>query len=362
VNTTTLSIELKPQKKRFNKNLIYIKSKINPETKEFWFFPGVLSASNDLLSLWEAFSRIKTLNPDLIHVLNVNKEVYSIIHRIIRIKQPVLLHFFHSPYVLKDDVFRIRNLAFKVGFYNNPNIHILTVNRSSYQFFIKELGLYRSQVHYLPFPIDIQEFKPLNNKEKLREKNNLSTERPTVVYVGSLNPARGIINLVRSIAHCIDKIPNILLYISHPQRKGEEVYEKKIYRLIHDLQLQKNVLIRGPSKNIIELYNLADVLVFPFKRPYWVDPPLVLLEAMACAAPIITTPAGAIQDVIKDNYNALFTEIKPHSIAQKIMVLLEHPQESLNLGKKARNTIIEEYSYETVGNRISKIYNSILNN
>ena len=343
------------------KKWVIVNSKTRPRA-HYWFTPSMHSAIDDLCASVRISSQIKFANDDLIHVLNVNKEAYLFAHSLLRVKKPLLMHFYHSPQVLADDVFLIRNLAFRAGLYGRLlENHVLTVNFSLYKYFIEKLGVDYERVHYAPYPIDTDTFRPLNNKEVLRKKYGLPSDRPIVVYVGSLDPVRGIYDLIKSIRLVSAYFPRVLLYVAHPQRKGEEIYEKRSNELIRKLRLEKNVVISGTSAHVEETYNVADMVVFPFKRPYWVDPPLVLLEAMSSGAVVVVTSVGAINEVIKDHENGVFTKAgDPRILAKTIIELIENPGERRKIGQKARETIVQNYSYEVAGNKLLKIYNFIL--
>ena len=343
------------------RNWTIVNSKTSP-TGNIGFLSSVFEAINDLIASINVASHVKFSDCDLTHILNITKEAYIIAHKLMRVKKPLLLHFYHSPYVLTDDVFLIRNIALRTGLYGRAlDNHALTTNLSCSKFLIKKLGADPERVHYVPYPVNTNTFKPLNDKESLREKHGLPSDHPIVVYVGSLDPARGISTLIRSFHNVLSRFPKALLYISHPHHKTEETYESRLHGLIQNLKLQKNVLIVGPSPHVEEIYNLADVVVLPFRRPYWVDPPLVLLEAMSTGAAVITTSIGSIGDIIRDHENAVLTKPEnPLILASDITELLENPRKSCKIGERARKTIIQNYSYEIVGERLSKIYDLIL--
>ena len=321
---------------------------------------SVFSVVDELFASLNIASHVKFSDCDLIHVLNVTKEAYVFAHKLMRVKKPLLLHFYHSPYVLTDDVFLIRNIALRSGLFGRVlDNYALTVNMSLCKFLVK-LGVDPERVQYVPYPIDTDTFKPLNAKENLREKYGLPPDRPVVVYVGSLHSARGLSVLIRSFRNVLSRFPHALLYISHPHSKSEKAYKTHL-ELIPNLNMQKNVYIAGPSAHIEEVYNLADVVVLPFQRPYWVDPPLVLLEAMSCGVAVVTTPVGAINEVIRNHENAVLTGPRnPEILAEAIIELIENPRKSIEIAKRARETIVKDYSYRVVGKKLTKIYDFVL--
>jgi len=322
---------------------------------------SVFPVVDELRASLNIASHVKFSNCDLIHVLNVTKETYVFAHKLMRVKKPLLLHFYHSPYVLTDDIFFIRNITLRFGLFGRVlDNYALTVNISLYKFLVEKLGVDPERVQYVPYPVDTDTFKPINAKEDLRKKYGLPSDRLVLAYVGSLHSARGLSVLIRSFRNVLSRFPRALLYISHPHHKSGKAY-KMYLELIQSLNLRKNVYIAGPSAHIEEIYNLADIVVLPFQRPYWVDPPLVLLEAMSCGSAVVTTPVGAINEVIRNHENAVLTRPRnPEVLAEAIIKLVENPRRSFKIAKRARETIVQNYSYNVIGKKLLKIYDFVL--
>jgi len=359
VSPYVIDIETDATPSHYPRNYVILNSVVNTRVYSS-FFSSIFFAANDLLLAPKIVANLKLSKCDIVHILNLNKEAYSLAHKLLRVKKPVCLHLFHSPFVLNDDVFKFRKFMFKSGLYSNivPN-HTITVNKALHDFLVNSYGLAENRVHYVPLPISIHRFKPLN-KQELRKKYGLPDNRPIVAYAGSLDPCRGIFDLIDSFENVIDKVPDALLFVSYLRRTGEKGYEVKLQKLANDPKLKKRVVLTGPSSSVEEIYNLADVVAFPFTRPYWFDPPLVILEAMSSGAAVISTAVGSIGEVI-DNHNngVLVSPNNPASLGNSIAELLSNSKECERMGKNSRKTIKQNYSYEHVGNRLIDVYNKI---
>jgi glycosyltransferase involved in cell wall biosynthesis len=359
----TITLEPFIKELRSSKNCTIVHSKYYADnTGENVLVSAVSRVVNELVSSVNVASQIKSLPCDLVHVLNFTKEAYMITHKLLGVKKPLFIHIYHSPYVLKDDIFVFRNIALRSGLYGRLlENSVLSVNQSMVNFLITNLGFEPKRVHYVPCPIDTTLFKPIRNKVSLREKYGLPKDKRVIVYVGSLNTARGIIELMKSFRSVLSQNPETLLYISYPQHNTEATYETEVYSLIRSLGLQRKVVMSGPSQHVEEIYNLADVMVLPFNRPYWVDPPLVLLEAMSCGVPVITSSLGAISEVVREDENAVVVNPSDQeSLAKAIVSLINDPLEASRVGEKARETIVQTNSYEVVGKKLLKIYSSVI--
>jgi glycosyltransferase involved in cell wall biosynthesis len=359
ISTHVITIEPEEKLDEIRKDWTVVHPKVN-----FQNMPAVFYPVNDLLASFEVIFKKELSECDLAHILNLNKEAYLLAHALLKAKKPLLIHFYHSPHVLGDDVFIVRNIALKFGLYGRlMTNHVVTVNLSMLRFVTEKLGIDSEHVHFVPYPVNIDKFKPLNTRDELRRKYNLPTDRFILSYIGSIQPARGISILLRAFRHVIERVPKTILFISHPKRKEERTYERCLEQQIRNLGIEDNIIVQGPVNNVEEIYNLADVIVLPLIRPYWVDPPLVLLEAMSSGSAVVTTSVGAIGEIVENYKNALLVEPgNPVTLAEAIAYLLENPLEILKIGRNARKTIVQDYSYDSVGERLSKIYRRIFDN
>lgn len=86
----------------------------------------------------------------------------------------------------------------------------------------------------------------------------------------------------------------------------------------------------------------ADVFVHPTFNDCF---PLVLLEAMQHALPIITTPVGAIPDMVEDGVNGLIiSEQDARALAEAMASFIEHPERIRSMGAAARERFLQNYT------------------
>jgi glycosyltransferase involved in cell wall biosynthesis len=84
--------------------------------------------------------------------------------------------------------------------------------------------------------------------------------------------------------------------------------------------------------------------------------PNALLEAMACALPVVTTTVAGIPEVIVDGQNGLLAE--PHqvpAIADHLAALLTDPALRLRLGSRARTEVVANFDREANARRLASL-------
>ena len=84
--------------------------------------------------------------------------------------------------------------------------------------------------------------------------------------------------------------------------------------------------------------------------------PNSLLEAMASGLPVVATPVGSIESIVKHGVNGLLVEMKnSQQIAQSLSTLINDATYRLNLGKAARKSVLEKNTIATAIEKLKKI-------
>lgn len=104
----------------------------------------------------------------------------------------------------------------------------------------------------------------------------------------------------------------------------------------------------------------ADVLVFPTYYPAECLP-LVVIEAMQYALPIISTSEGAISSIIEDGTTGCIVEKRNViALAEKLEYLLTNPQECISMGVKGRDKFEKCFTIEVFEKQILSIFQACM--
>ncbi|HEY9838594.1 MAG TPA: glycosyltransferase, partial [Vampirovibrionales bacterium] len=88
----------------------------------------------------------------------------------------------------------------------------------------------------------------------------------------------------------------------------------------------------------------------------------VLKEAMAMGLPVISTYHGGIPELVQDGISGfLVPERDAQGLAQKIKLLIEHPEWWFQLGEAGRREVEKNYNINTLNDRLVDIYHQALN-
>lgn len=231
----------------------------------------------------------------------------------------------------------------------------LTAVASSVAQELEEYGLDPQRVSVLGNGVDTELFFPLKNKEQ--------AEHPYALTVARLAPRKGLADLIRCAEDVVKHFPDFRFLIA-----GSGPMEKQLRAEIARRGLGKQVILLGhigDRAQLIELYRRATLFVHP---AHYEGLPTVLLEAMACACPVVTTAVSGALDVVQNEVNGLLVPARaPEQMASAIIRLLRdadtYPAKSglcKALGVAACQTIEERYSWHVVSRNYVAQYETLL--
>lgn len=133
----------------------------------------------------------------------------------------------------------------------------------------------------------------------------------------------------------------------------------KLKREVKKLKVDSHFIFLGRLKQeeMREAYNAMDVFVLTSKNE---GVPLVILEAMACGKPIVSTDVGGIADTIGKRAGFLFNPEKIEKLADLIKKLQNNKKLCANIGEEAIIKTEKEYSIDRIMQKYYNLYSSVV--
>jgi glycosyltransferase involved in cell wall biosynthesis len=144
---------------------------------------------------------------------------------------------------------------------------------------------------------------------------------------------------------------------------GAPSYVESLKRKCVNLDINDRVIFTGGIPNETVPNYMANCSVFAYPSRGGEGIPRALLEAMACAAPVVATDVSGIPEAVEHMKTGLI--VKPHDIQQlatSINMILEDERLAKNLGMQAREKIEKEFSYDIVIPQIAKALKDVAEN
>lgn len=225
-------------------------------------------------------------------------------------------------------------------------------------------GYPAGQVTVVHHGIDLERFKPGQRTASSRFGSRLRGRR-VIFHPARLSLDKGSLVAVQALALVRERIPDVLLLMAGPEKvvdfHGHQRDElRRVKALVEDLGLTDHVLIRPFAwPEIVDGYRAAEVCIYPscFEEPFGI----ALLEAMACARPLVVTRAGGMPEVVEDGENGFLIPMGDHrALAEKCLTLLTDRRLATLMGQKGYARVRERFSQERMVEDTVRVYGKIL--
>lgn len=173
-----------------------------------------------------------------------------------------------------------------------------------------------------------------------------------ILFVGRVSEEKGIECLLKALAVLSKNLKQRLE--TKIVGVGSDTYVEYVKREIKRLNLNTVKILGGVDhKKLERYYDDADVFVLASRRE---GMPLVILEAMAHAKPVIATKVGGIPELVKHGINGLlFDPDNFQQLAQHLTNLVENRKVAIELGLKAQETA-KQMSWGTIAKRYTTLF------
>lgn len=217
-------------------------------------------------------------------------------------------------------------------------------------------GAFSDRIGVIPCGVNLELFKPMDG-ESARRQLGFSTDIPVILYVGRIDPLKGIARLLKAGVYLKNSYDFKLIIVGGNDHFQPEL--QKLKRLSRDLGIWGMVHFAGMvrQEELPFYYSAADVSVVP---SYHESFGLVALESLACGTPVVATQVGGIENIIREGQNGyIVANDIPRSIAEKITTLITTSPPGRDLQDAIRASVTQ-FSWSTVAKELIQEYRDLL--
>ncbi|CDF57737.1 glycosyltransferase [Thermobrachium celere] len=193
--------------------------------------------------------------------------------------------------------------------------------------------------------IIVNQFKPRQSDNKIK-----------IVSVSNLKKTKGLQYNLYALERLVRKYKDVYYDII-----GEGEYKSELKRLVDELGLVNNVRFLGKMDHskVISILKNYDIFSLPsYKEGFG----MVYLEAMAQGLPVIAVKGEGIEDVINNSINGFLVERENIDELEKVLEkLVLDTNLRISIGKKALETVKNNYTWEINSYKIIELYKQLLN-
>lgn len=226
-----------------------------------------------------------------------------------------------------------------------------------------EMGIERD-IHVIPNFIDVERFRRLDgirltvesgcvSLRDAEEAKALNPGEKILLHASNFRRVKRVVELIDILRIVVDHRPKVRLIIA-----GDGPTRIEVERKIEALDLCDNVHLLGIKSNMQEIMCSSDVFLLNSTLE---GMPLVLLEAMSCGLPVITTPAGGIPELVRPGKDGIVTKgFDSEEFAQAVIEMLDDDSLRSKIGQAGRTRVEESFSADKIVRKYEAVFEKVL--
>ena len=221
-------------------------------------------------------------------------------------------------------------------------------------------GISEEKIRLVYNGVDAELFRPVSHPDFPEKK--LVEGKKVVLYVGHFGLRKGVPFLIRAMKTVRREVPDSMLVCvgGVPSWLPKGDYWSYLNGLVEQNELKGRVILldRVPNERLPNYYSMSSVFVLP---SYYEAFPKVLIEAMACEKPAISSRMGGTQDSIGDGVNGFLVNYgDPDDIARAIVTILQDEPLARRMGAVGRRRVEQDFTWGAVAQRFDSIYQEVV--
>lgn len=251
----------------------------------------------------------------------------------------------------------LRLLAGKCETYALQESSAITVVSTQLRDELVELGIQAERITVNPNGVDPEQFNPRIDPTPVRRKYGLDG-RSVIGFVGLLTSWLGISNLLESARVICDQRPDVTFLIAGSGDEYDLLRGK-----VREYGLGDRFILAGrvPHEEIPMYVNAMDIATAPYScKEHTHGSSIKLFEYMAAGRAIVVSKLGQMGEVIDHGVTGMLVEVgNVQDLTEKLLYLLDRPDLRRELGVRAREAVLSEYTWHRNAERILSAYERV---
>jgi glycosyltransferase involved in cell wall biosynthesis len=201
--------------------------------------------------------------------------------------------------------------------------------------------------------VDLARIRVTGDLVNLRKELGVDRHDFIIGTMGRLHPVKGLEVFLRA-ARVINERGRRARFII----AGDGPLREQLQALAQQYGLAHEVMFLGHRSDGNNILGLMDLFVLPSLSE---GIPMVLLEALALARPVVATAVGGIPEVIEHEINGLLVDAGNHDdLATGCLRVMSDPVLAQGLGHAGRKRVEEAFSADIMAENVANVYRSLM--
>ncbi len=217
-------------------------------------------------------------------------------------------------------------------------------------------GADAARIAVVPCGVDLDIFAPMD-REVARARLKLSDSERVILFVGRIEPLKGIDILISAAAQLHEHENFIVLIVGGDEHATARIDELRA--LARRLDVDHHISFVGAVRHedLPMYYNAADVCVVP---SYYESFGLVAVESMACGTPVVASRVGGLTSTVSDGETGYLIPWRcPEPFAERLELLLDNDELRASFGRAGREAV-ERFRWSNVADAVYDLYEGLV--
>jgi glycosyltransferase involved in cell wall biosynthesis len=243
-------------------------------------------------------------------------------------------------------------VKFKYGLYQR----VITISRGIRHVLIEQAGVAPEKIVCVPSAVDTERFRPgaeLSERAWFAREFGLRDGELAVGMLAQFIERKGHRVLIDALPSVLQRAPDtrVLLF-------GQGPLVEEMRRLCVDRKLNNHVVFAGFRQDIEKILPCLDLVVHPALME---GLGVSLLEAAACAVPIVASNAGGMPEIVRDGVNGrLIAPGDSSALSAAMIALLTDRELRQRCGAQGRRLVEAEFSVPAMVAGNYRVYQEVL--
>jgi len=219
------------------------------------------------------------------------------------------------------------------------------------RYLVRTAGADESKLHVVHCGVDTRRFVPD------RTAANGQPHKETILTLGNLIPQKGTWDLLEALSAPTLKQKGYRIVIA-----GDGPLKGELMRQASSLGVEAQFLGAVDNREVLRLYREADLFVLPCatgRDGHHDGIPVVLMEAMACGVPVISTRLSGIPELIEDGKSGILVPEKdPRGLSGAIGRLSDDADMRRRFSVEGRKKVVNEFEIRDIAQQLFDLFSS----
>jgi glycosyltransferase involved in cell wall biosynthesis len=235
----------------------------------------------------------------------------------------------------------------ELGIARAAESHLITNCQEAYAQ-VLAMGIAAKQVSLVHNGVDTKLFSPEGDRTEFRKRIGLDENVPLVAFAGRLDEEKGPDLFLRAAHYVHFRRPDI-----HYAIVGNGTMKDELKKMCKLFGLKKHVHFIDWQRDMANVYRSLDILVHTSRSD---GTSLVLLEAMACATPVVAIAVGGVREIVEEKVTGLIAGREDwEAVGCLILELFSNVNWMKSIGSAARKRVQKKFDVATNTEKVANI-------